>query len=150
MKQFLFFLLMGLIMVIVFTRCQQKTSNYPGNRLQKIDTTLLYGAYKFDSVPLRFGYVQKVRYDILAPSTKDSMRNEWKKDSFYLIIKMMAVNDSISNDYFKQRGVRITPKDSITGEQNYVPYNFPVDKRLVKTGYLNLDSAVAQLEREKL
>lgn len=122
--------------------CNNRKSRDIVPRLTKADTTLCVGLYKADSVNIRFDQMRRVVFDIKKVDPKDSMRLVWAKDTLYLIVKQTPVDSALSLEY------KIPMKDSL-GKPTIAPVEYVYNKRYVRDGWGNADSAAAELKRIK-
>jgi hypothetical protein len=153
-KTILYYVLMALIVAIIFTRCKgvdAKASDIPISHSQKSDTSFCLGYYLSDkdSVSIFPAEMTRITNSALLPSRKDSMVNEWVRDTFYVIIQQDLVTKEIAEQYLREQGVKIEMTDSL-GKPRYVPRKHGYNKRFVRNGWTDVDSAIAQLKRIKL
>lgn len=145
MKNLLYYLLMALMLVMVFTKCG---GNDNDSRISKKDTTLMLGVYKADTANIVFGSMRRLVFDTLLPTAKDSMKNEWVRDTQYLIVTRIRVDTAKIEKVWQEMGIKKSVRDSF-GDPNRVPVEFTYEKKYVRDGWYNLDSAVQQLKRVK-
>ena len=95
----------------------------------------------FDHIP-KYGEMRRVSKNIFGYKDVDSTTKKkmWYKDTLYLIIHLRPVDSVLSAKY------KIPILDS-TGKQNTIPLSYEYSKEMVKSGWENLDSSIAQLKR---
>jgi hypothetical protein len=145
MRTVLFYVAMVLIVIIIFTRCNGDDGEL-GKKppILKMDTTSILGLLRFPSdTVVTFDVIRKVKFDAYKFVGKDSLEVSWYKDSFY-IGKRNSVIDSAT------AAINKVPRFDSVGKpiKYWVDYNIP--KELVRSGWENVDSAVAELKRVKL
>lgn len=141
MKQLLKLTFASLCIVFLAIECKQ---NSGGSVIQKTDTTLCVGIYKnlLDST-IRFGEMHRVVKDSFDYVNIDSATRRKKlfRDTTYIIVISTEIKDSAMSKLWK-----LPVLDSL-GHKNYIPLYYIYDKKYVRDGWGNADSAIAELKK---
>lgn len=146
MKQLALCVLASVMIIFLAVRCKNNSGNVTlGNN--KSDTTLCVGIYKnlLDST-VRFGEMRRITNMVTAYMDVDSTtkKKQTVHDTSFLIIIPTPVRDS---EMVKQYGI---PMFDSLHRRNTVPLFYIYNKKFVRNGWENADSAIAELQRTKL
>lgn len=137
---------MTLISIIIFTRCHNEGGV---KKTPKLDSEKVIGLYRDagaspDTPVVRFGPMVRYVQDVFTWVGTDSItqKKKWIRDSAYKITYYITL-DSLT----AKRNNKVW-KDS-TGKSNVMEWPIMVDKKWVRSGWENYDSAVHELMRQK-
>jgi len=138
------YLLAAFAIVLLGVHCKQDRN--VSVQSGRSDTTLVVGIYKNlldSSQPIQFGEMRRIVKDDYQWSDKDSTTRvrKWVRDSFYLIILQTPIADSSMVKKWNM------PMFDSLGRRNRIPLYYIYDKKWVRDGWGNADSAIAQLKR---